>query len=160
MPRVIQSRVLRRLWVVAVVVAVLPLSAPVVAQAADPLKDNTSLKFVPENVAFYVAGLRLGEVYDKVATSKALAKLEQIPVVQFGWAMAMAQWQNPQVPQIAAFKQALQAPENQQLVAMLKDALSQEVFIYGGADFGDAIALLNELNTASSAAQLEAAAQR
>jgi hypothetical protein len=158
MPRLIQSRVLRRLLLAAVVVAVLPWSAPLVAQAADPLKDNTSLKFVPENVAFYVASLRLREVYDKVATSKAAAKLKQIPVVQFGWAMAMAQWQNPQVPQLAMFKQALQAPENQQLVAMLKDAMSQEIFIYGGADFGDAIGLLNELNVASSTAQLEAAA--
>jgi len=158
MPRVIQSRVLRRLVVAAVVLAMLPLSAPPVAQAANPLKDSTSLTFVPENVAFYVAGLRLREVYDKVATSQAIAKLKQIPIVQFGWTMALAQWQNPQNPQIAAVKQALQTPENQQLLAMLKDALSQEVFMYGGADFGDAVALINELNAASNAAQLEALA--
>jgi len=102
MPRVIQSRVLRRLFVVAVVFAMLPLGAPPATQAADPLKDNTSLTFVPENVAFYVTGLRLREVYDKVATSKAIAKFKQIPIVQFGWSMALAQWQNPQNPQIAA----------------------------------------------------------
>ena len=41
---------------------------------------------------------------------------------------------------------------------MLKDAVSQEVFMYGGADFGDALALINELNAASNAAQLEAMA--
>ena len=158
MPRVIRSRVLRRWLVLAVVLAVLPLGAPLVAQAADPLKDNTSLTIVPDNVAFYVTGLRLREVFDKIAASKAMAKLKQVPIIQFGWSMALAQWQNPQNPQIAGVKQMLQTPENQQLLAMLKDAVSQEVFLYGGADFGDALALVNELNAASNAAQLEAMA--
>jgi hypothetical protein len=157
MPRVIESAVLRKVLLMAVVMAALPLQATT-ARAADPLKDNTSLAFVPDNVAFYVSGLRLREMYDKVVTSKAFAKLQQVPAVQMGWAVAMAQWQNPQNPQLAAFKQALQAPENQQLVALLQDAISHEVFIYGGPDMGDALVLFNEMNMASNAAQLEAVA--
>lgn len=156
MPRVIQSRMLRKLLLVAILLGVLPLSAPVVARAADPLKDNTSLALVPDNVAFYVAGLRLREVFDKVAGSKAFAKVKEIPAIQMGWAMAMMQWEAPQDLQIAAFKQALEAPENQQLIAMLKDAVSHEVFIYGGTDFGNLFTLINDLYAASNAGTMEA----
>ncbi len=158
MSRFIQTRILWRLLVVAVALAGLSLGTPQAGRAADPLKDTTSLQFVPDNVAFYVAGMRLREVYTKVASSKAIAKLKQVPAIQFGLGMAMSQWENPQNPQIAALKQALQDPQNQQLVAMLKDAVSQEVFIYGGDTFGDLITLINELNAASNAAQLEALA--
>ena len=158
MSRCIQTRILWRLLVVAVALAGLSLGTPQAGRAADPLKDTTSLQFVPDNVAFYVAGMRLREVYTKVASSKAIAKLKQVPAIQFGLGMAMAQWENSQNPQITALKQALQDPQNQQLVAMLKDAVSQEVFIYGGDTFGDLITLINELNAASNAAQLEALA--
>ncbi len=126
--------------------------------AADPLKDNTSLQFVPENVAFYASELRLKELFDKIAGSKAIAKLKEMPSVQMGWMMAMSQWENPQVPQIAAAKQMLEQPENQQLIGMLKDAVSTEIFFFGGEDFGNLVMLANELNAASSAAQMEAAA--
>ena len=47
-------------------------------------------------------------------------------------------------------------PANQQLVELLKDAVSHEVFIYGDKGVGDAIALFNEVNAASSEAQMEA----
>ena len=126
--------------------------------AADPLKDNTSLQFVPENVAFYATELRLKELFDKFAGSKAFAKLKEMPSIQMGWMMAMSQWENPQVPQIATAKQMLAQPENQQLVSVLKDAISTEIFVYGGEEFGNALVLFNELNAASTAAQMEAAA--
>ncbi|MHB8957566.1 MAG: hypothetical protein ACYC4U_31780 [Pirellulaceae bacterium] len=140
-----------------VVVALLSLSVldPQSTRAADALKESTSLKFVPDNVAFYVAGLRMGEVYNKVASSKAVAKLKEIPAIQFGLMMAMMQWENPQIPQVNELKQALQDPQNQQLVALLQDSLSQEVFLYGGSNFGDLMLLLNEINAASNAAQVE-----
>lgn len=160
MLRVIQSRMLPRLFVfvLSAVLAVLPLGAPCSAQAADALQDTTSLAFVPDDVAFYAAGLRMREVYDKIATSQAIAKLQQLPIVQSGWNMVLTRWQDPQLPQLAALKMAVEQPANQQLLAMLKDAVSQELFVYGGADFGDALALIDEINAASQAAQMEALA--
>ncbi len=104
--------------------------------------------------------MRMREIFDKVANSSAIAKLKTIPAVQFAWAMAMQQWQNPQNPQVATFKQMLADPANQQLVELLKDAVSHEVFIYGSSNVGDTIALINELNMASSAGQMEAIAAR
>ncbi len=153
---VIQSRVLRKLLLVVMLLGLLPLGVSRMAQAADPLKDSTSLAFAPDNVAFYMAGLRLREVFDKVAGSQAIARLQEIPALQMGLMMAMSQWEYPQDPQVAMFKQWLEAPENQQLVEVFKDALSHELFIYGGSDFGNLIVLINELNAASNAGAMEA----
>ncbi len=125
-------------------------------QAADALKDGTSLKFAPADVSFYISFSRTGEVFDKFANSNAIAKLKSIPAVQFGLAMAMMQWENPQNPQLAALKQQLADPANQELVELLKDAMSHEAFVYGDSNVGKVFALINEINQATSEAQLEA----
>lgn len=124
--------------------------------SADPLSDASSLKFAPADASIYVSGMRMREIFDKVAASKAVAKLKSMPSVQFGLAMAAAQWQNPQSPQLVMLKQMLANPDNQQLVEMLKDAVSQEVFFYGDQTLVDAASLMMELNAAINQAQLEA----
>ncbi len=149
------SRWIQRIAVITAMAICAPLGASCAA-AADALKDESSLKFAPADVSFYVAGMRMREVFDNVAASNAIAKLKAIPSVQFAWAMAMQQWQNPQNPQIAMLKQLLQDPANQQLVELLKDAASHEVFVYGDSSVGNAFALINELSAASSAGQMEA----
>jgi hypothetical protein len=128
------------------------------AQAVDALKETTSLKFVPADVDFFVAGLRHREQFDKLVNSQAFSKLANMPMLQMGLFLANAQWENPQNPQVAMLKAALQQPENQQLIELLKDAVSHEVFVYGERGFGDAIGLMNQLNAASNAGQLEALA--
>ncbi len=125
---------------------------------AQSVKETTALKLVPGDAAFFVSSMRLGEIYSKVANSRAIAKLKEIPAVQMGLFMAMSQWENPQDPQIAAFKQALQSPENQDLVALLQDAVSNEVFFYGDSSFGPAMQLFSDINSANQAAQFEAMA--
>jgi hypothetical protein len=143
-----------RIVAVALLVGCLPASAP----AVDALKESTALKFVPADAEFFVAGLRQREQYDIFVNSKAFAKLSSMPMVQWGMFMAKAQWENPQNPQIAGIKQAMQQPENQQLVELLKDAVSSEVFMYGEPGFGAAIGVMNQLNAASNAGQFEALA--
>lgn len=145
----------RRCLMIAVAVA-LPLSGFHAPADAQVLKQSTSLQLVPETAAVYVAGMRYGEIFDKVMTSNAMARLRNVPVIQLGLAMAAAQWENPEDPQVALFKQFAQAPENQQLLAVLQDAVSHEVFVYGDAGWGDLLDLINELNVASSAGQMEA----
>ncbi|MFL5244431.1 MAG: hypothetical protein ACJ8FY_20210 [Gemmataceae bacterium] len=99
------------------------------AQALDKL-DN-SLKLVPENAAFYSSMLRNKEQIEIVAKSKAWAKLMSIPAIQQGWEMAKGEWANPN-GKMAPLVQWYSDPENQELVALLGDMGSQEMFIYGG----------------------------
>lgn len=123
---------------------------------ADPLDENTSLRFAPADASFYAAGMRMRETFDRVAGSKAIEKLQSIPAVQFGRAAALGYWQNPQDPNLAMFKQMLADPANEQLIEVLKDAFSHEFFVYGGADLVGALSLAAEINTATTEGQMEA----
>lgn len=148
-------RWLRRMTVLAALVACVACWRPLPVAAAS-LKEDSSLQFAPSDVSFYVSIMRMREIFDKVASSNAFAKLKSIPSVQLGMAAAKAQWQTPQNPQVAMVRGMLADPQNQELVEMLKDAVSHEVFFYGGQRVGETIALLNEINTAVSAGQMEA----
>jgi len=114
-----------------------------------------SLELVPANALFYSSSLRLREQFDACVGSRAFAKLREMPVVQMGWAMFQQQWNNPR-GELAQVKAMLEQPENQKLVSLLLDAVSHEVFLYGGEGFGDAMALINEFNQANQSAQLAA----
>lgn len=124
--------------------------------AADPLSDDSALKFAPADASFFISCMRAGEVFDRVADSNAVAKLKSLPMVQMGMAAAQMQWQNPQDPQVAKLKEMWANPKNKQLVELLKDAVSREVFVYGGSHMGETLALLNDINSAVSAGQMEA----
>jgi len=52
--------------------------------AADPLREETSLRFVPADAAFYGTALRNREQFDALVNSRAAAKLMEIPAVQMG----------------------------------------------------------------------------
>ena len=47
-------------------------------------------------------------------------------------------------------------PENKELVAMLADAVSQEVFVYGGGDYTALLELANQLAQVQRTAQIAA----
>jgi hypothetical protein len=158
MSRLVSFPTWRRFWIIAAAAITLPLSTLQTPADAQALKQNTALQIVPEDAAFFVAGLRYGEIFEKVMNSNAMAKLREIPAVQLGWALAAAQWENPEIPQIGMVRQMLQTPDNQQLLALLRDAVSHEVFVYGDSGVGDLLELINELNAASNAAQMEALA--
>ena len=114
-----------------------------------------SLKLVPADVAFYSASMRLREQYDIFVASKAFAKLQQLPVVQMGWAMFQSQWNDPE-GEAAPFRVMLEQPENQELVNLLVDGMSSETFFYGDDRYGELLEFFNEINEANRAAQLSA----
>jgi hypothetical protein len=114
------------------------------------------LKFVPEDVAFYSASLRLREQYDAFVNSKAFAKLMEIPSIQMGLGMAQGMWMNPPNEQARIAKEALEKPENKELVAMLADAVSHEIFVFGSGDYAALLELANELGRVQRSAQIEA----
>lgn len=128
-------------------------------QSAPPLQEQTSLKMIPADVAYYASWLRMGEQLDRVLQSKAFAKLKELPFVQMGWFMAQQQWENPQYPQVVQIKQMLQQDANKQLIKMLKDAHSHEIFMAGDASIGDTVQLMVEINAAVNEARIESIAR-
>ena len=129
------------------------LAAPVRAADAGP---DTSLKLVPADAAFYTAMLRNKEQVDLVADSKAWAKLWSLPSVQQGWKAFQDQYKNGS---LAQFRQLMEADENKDLVALLKDAASDEIFCYGDDSWGGVMQLYGEaygaMQYGPAAAQLE-----
>ena len=125
------------------------------AKAAD-VRESTSLSFVPENVAFYSTSLRMQEQYQAFVGSKAFAALRQLPVVQMGTGFVSLMWNNPSDERVAQIKTALQQPENKELLAMLLDAVSHEIFVCGGEGYADVVRLLNDVNRARRKAQIQA----
>src|SRR5260370_20170564 len=121
----------KSLWVAAVALLGATLVQPQFAHAQSLDKLDASLKLVPENAAFYSSMLRNKEQIEIVAKSKAWAKLMSIPSIQQGWEMATAEWGNPN-GKLAPLVQWYSDPDNQELVGLLADMGSQEMFVYGG----------------------------
>jgi hypothetical protein len=116
------------------------------ARAEGQSKLDSSLKWIPADAAFYTSALRTGEQFQIVGNSKAWAKLKALPVVQMALQQVEAQLKKPSNPQLAAILHLYQQPENQQLVQLLGDMVSQEIFCYGGdstVGFMDLLARLN-----------------
>jgi hypothetical protein len=114
--------------------------------AADAAAD-TSLALVPADAAFYGASLKLGDQWDRFVQSNAFAKLKALPVVQAGLERLRDEAGKPDTP-IGHISAVLKDPANQELVDLLRDAVRQEFFVYGGANWGQVIPVLQELQGA------------
>ncbi len=153
------SRSLRRRAVVAMSAVLLScLMAVPAVEAAQPQDAAGSLGFVPEDAPFYTAMLRNREQIDILLESKAWAELQTIPSVQMGMMfaqMSLAQLDSPWQQVQAFFAES----ENQKLLEVLKDMVSDEVFCYGSADCIELLSLFMELNRATQFAPFLAMAQ-
>jgi hypothetical protein len=113
---------------------------------------DTSLKLVPADAAFYTAMLRNKEQVDLVAKSEAWAKLWSLPAVQ-QW------WKNYHEMFNQSWSQFLSDNDNKDLVALLQDAASDEVFCYGDDSWVGFMQLYGEVYGAMqygpAAAQIE-----
>ena len=104
------------------------LAVPVRAAGLDDLQ--TSLKLIPADAAFYSSMLRNKEQVDIVAKSRAWAKIWSMPSVQQGWKYLEGEYKGAG-GSLAAVRQALEAEDNKELVALLGDMASHEIFVYG-----------------------------
>jgi hypothetical protein len=110
-------------------------AAPVpAARAADLDKLDCSVKFVPADAAFYSAMLRNGEQIEAIAKSKAWAKIKALPLVQMLMTKVKEEWEDPN-GKMAGLAQFYAQPENQELVEMLLDMFSNEMFCYAGENY-------------------------
>jgi hypothetical protein len=131
---------LERLAVVACMVVGVSLGA---ARGADEAKVEHSLKLVPADAAFYSTMLHNREQIEVIAKSKAWAKLKSLPLVQSLWKKATTHLKSPEAAPVVQF---LEMPENKQLIALLADAASQEIYSYGGGSFIETFDLLSRVN--------------
>jgi hypothetical protein len=131
----------RRLAGILAGVALLALLAPA-ARAADLETLDTSLKIIPADVAFYSSSLRLKEQFDAVAKSRAWAKLWALPSVQAGWKMLENEYKpGGKLADVQAF---FADEANKELLAVLAEAGSQEIFCYGGENWAGLFELLQK----------------
>lgn len=106
-------------------------SAPPVRGAEATGLQPPSWEFVPAEATFYGAMLRNREQVQAIAGSRAAARLKALPAYQMAWQMVQAQLAKPDGPG-AAWQRFYADPENRQLVELLGDLLSDEVFFCGG----------------------------
>ncbi|HLA86055.1 MAG TPA: hypothetical protein VJL29_14785 [Thermoguttaceae bacterium] len=112
--------------------------------AADSLKAlNTSLNLIPDDAAFYSTMLRNGEQVEAIGKSRAWAKLMELPVVKMAQQAYEAQSAQPG-NQAAMLKTAMENPQVHELLALLGDMFSTDVFVWGDADTVDSLQLMQE----------------
>lgn len=127
------------------------LSAFVLPARAEDKKPRSSLDLIPGDAAFYSAMLRNREQVDAVANSKTWKRLTQLPYYQLA---RVALQQAYQGDNFAAFRAWLEQEDNRDLVALLTDAVSDDLFCYGGGNWVDFIDLMQQITNASRFGQV------
>jgi hypothetical protein len=122
--------------------------------AADLDKADTALKILPADAAFFSSSLRIKEQVEIVGKSRAWAKLWNLPAVQQAWKMAQNEYKAG--GQLAPIHDFFAQPENKELLALLADAGSHEIFFYGGDSWAGFLQLLQGTYGAARLAPLEA----
>lgn len=128
----------------------LALAAPV---RAEEKKIDSSLGLIPADAAFYSATLRTGEQFQAIAQSKTWARITQLPYYQMG--MNLLKQQYEQGDAFAVFRQWIEQEENRDLVEMLRDAVSTEMFCYGAGNWVDFVDLFQQIYGVSRFSKLQ-----
>jgi len=120
-------------------------------------KLDASLKWIPEDAAFYSSALRNREQFEAVAESRAVARLSAMPVsresarlinlVQTGWQLYKDQagQLGNTANRIRQIELLLEDPQVRRVLDLVADMLSREVFIYGDADCVQSVELAQRL---------------
>ncbi len=138
------NRVKRLLGVVVIGMAAAWLPLPA-SRGADLDKVAPSLQWIPEDAATYSVMLRNREQIDIVLKSKAWAKFKELPFVQALWGKVKEQLDQSDGPAAEARK-FFEEPENRQLLDLLADMASDEIFFYGGPSSADFSVLMARYN--------------
>ena len=133
------------LFVLAIVIA--PLAASLVqAQAvadASSLK-ATALALAPRDAAFFSTNLNLRKAWDEFIGGSFVSRLRDLPYVQRLEGDLLAQWESPE-GQVRTLKDTLRNPNVKNLLELIHDMNSQEVFYYGEKDWNASIGGLMRL---------------
>jgi hypothetical protein len=139
----------RRLRWCLVVTLVGALAVPLQSgRAAEPNPPADSLKWIPADAAFYGTLLHGRAQWESLVQSQAWAKLKALPAVQTARQKLHAEMKEG--GSLAQVAQVLRQPENQQLIELLGDMFSEEVFFYSGPSWVGFLELAGQLNAAQS----------
>lgn len=133
----------------AVLAALLALCATGV-NAADSLT-GIGVAMIPEDAAFVSATLRAREQYDRFEKSNVWAALRKLPAVVRGIEAIDEQTLQPGSP-LSMLETFMQLPENEQALAVLKDMVSTDTFVYGDPSCVTFVELLKKIQQAQNAA--------
>lgn len=122
------------------------LLAIVLPVRADDKKPATSLDLIPADAAFYGAMLRNREQVEAFANSKTWGRLTKLPFYQLARIGLQQQYTGPQFAEVRAM---LEQDENRDLVALLTDAVSDDLFCYGGGNWVDFVELVQQMYNGS-----------
>lgn len=142
------SRSLRGILVLLALVGLLAVWPATNLQASE--LEDCSIRLIPADAAFFGASLRNGEQIKIVAESTAWKKLMNMPSVQMGLGMLKDQLDNEDNEQAAQAKAMLENPQVKDLLGLLADMFSDDVFCYGNADVGEVLELVQDVSNASS----------
>jgi hypothetical protein len=135
----------------------LGLAAPPGARAADePARLEGSVRTVPADAAFYVAFLRNREQIEAIAQSKAWAKLMDLPAVKSLGKMVKAEVNKPGSDWEKA-KEVWNRPEVREVVELVGEMASDEIFLYGDERWVGLLELYGQLFGSSYRQVLSAA---
>lgn len=109
---------------------------------ADDLREVSALKSVPADASFFSASLRRTEQWDRIAKSRAVTRLLAQPYVQIGLGFLQNQWDSNDHPVLVQVRDFVESDEGQVTVKFLQDAVSKEVFVYGGTGHEELFNLL------------------
>jgi hypothetical protein len=140
------SRSLRGILILLALVGLMA-TWPAARLTASELED-TSIRLIPADAAFYGASLRNGEQIKIIAESNAWKKLMNMPSVQMGLGMLKDQMENGDNEQAAQAKAMLENPQVKDLLAMLADMFSDDVFCYGSAEVAEVLELVQDVSNA------------
>ncbi len=135
------------MMVVAIMVASLSIMTLGAAQeSASNSKAPISLEQVSADTAFYACSARLGEQLDILMQSQAFTRMKFHPFVQIALSQGMQIWNSDDDANIVAIREALELEENQELLQILGDAMSQEVFVTADAQTAKTLLVYREIN--------------
>jgi hypothetical protein len=148
-----QQRGWGRGWAVPCLAGVLLAGLLATPARAGAEKPANSLGMIPADAGFYSAMLRNKEQIDIIAKSKAWAEIWNMPAVQMGWKMLQDQYESGNLTPVKAF---FSQPENRELLDLLADAGSHEIFIFGGGSWRQFLELAGLLQNAMNFGPLAA----
>ena len=114
-----------------------------------PAAADSSWQLIPEDAAFYSALLRNREQVEIVTRSKAWASLMAMPSIQQGLARLKEMAENAESP-LGRAKAVWENPQIQDLVKMLGDMFSTDVFVYADPSLIDVLELAQKVNYANT----------
>lgn len=142
------SRSLRGILILLALVGLLA-TRPASHLQASELED-CSIRLIPADAAFYGASLRNGEQIKIIAESNAWKKLMNMPSVQMGLGMLKDRLEDEDNEQAAQAKAVLENPQVKDLLGLLADMFSDDVFCYGNADVGEVLELVQDVSNATN----------